>query len=127
MWSLAAAVIDGLLLVAMNLVFMMIFIKIVRAPITSNVIFDFALIFVGATWLYMITTRFFLGCSIGEAACDLRLGKPQDRYSRLYFLKVLIRASLVTSTGLFVLPFLSLITGKDLAGKISGAYLFSLK
>jgi hypothetical protein len=127
MWSLAASVIDGLLLVAMNLVFMMVFIKIVRAPITSNVVFDFALIFVVGTWMYMITTRFFIGCSIGEAACDLRLGKPQERLSKLYFLKVLVRASLVTSTGLVLFPLLSLIFGKDLAGQVSGVQLFSLK
>jgi hypothetical protein len=127
MWSLAASVIDGLLLVAMNLVFMMVFLKIVRTPITANVAFDFALIFVCGTWMYMITTRFFIGCSIGEAACDLRLGKPQERLSRLYFLKVLVRASLVTATGLLLFPVLSLVTGKDLAGKISGVQLFSLK
>lgn len=127
MWSLAASVIDGLLLIAMNLIFMIIFVKIVHARITSNVLFDFGLIYVGGTWLYMITTRFFLGCSIGEAACDLRLGKPQERISPLYFLKVLVRASLVTATGLILFPLLSLILGKDVAGEVSGVQLFSLK
>jgi hypothetical protein len=127
LWSLAASVIDGLLLIAMSCLFMMVFIKILRVPITKSVLHDFAVIFVIGAWMYMITTRFFIGCSIGEAACDLRLGKPQERLSRAYFLRVLVRASLVTVTGLFPLPLLGLLLGKDIPGLLSGLKLFSKK
>jgi hypothetical protein len=127
LWSLAASVIDGLLLIAMSCLFMMVFIKILRVPITRSVLHDFAVIFVIGAWMYMITTRFFIGCSIGEAACDLRLGKPQERLSQAYFLRVLVRASLVTVTGLFPLPLLGLLLGKDIPGLLSGLKLFSKK
>ena len=83
--------------------------------------------FVSGVWMYMVTTRFFLGSSLGEAACDLRLGRPQDRLSSNYFAKVVFRATLIVLTGVFVLPALSLIFGNDLPGKISGVRLFSLK
>jgi hypothetical protein len=75
----------------------------------------------------MITTRFFIGSSIGEAACDIRLGKPQERMSHWYFLKVVFRATLVVATGIVVLPIVSLIFGRDIPGMLSGLKLFSLK
>lgn len=127
LWSAAASLIDALLLVGMSCVFMMIFIKIIKIPITQGLLQDFVVIYILGSWLYMITTRFFIGSSIGEAACDMRLGKPQERMSSWYFLRVFIRASLVLSTGVVVLPLLSLLFGRDIPGIISGIKLFSLK
>lgn len=127
MWSLVASMIDALLLVAMSCVFLMAFIKIIHVPLTEGLLEDFAKIYVIGSWLYMITTRFFIGSSIGEAACDIRLGKPQERMSNRYFLKVVFRATLVVATGVVVLPFVSLIFGRDIPGMLSGLKLFSLK
>lgn len=126
LWSLVASTIDALLLVAMSCIFLMVFIKIIKTPINKGLLEDFALIYVGGSWLYMITTRFFIGSSIGEAACDIRLGKPQERLSSWYFLRVVLRSTLVVVTGLVVLPFLSLIFGRDIPGILSGLKLFSL-
>lgn len=125
-WSLVASMIDALLLVAMSCVFMMVFIKIIRVPISDGLLQDFAVIYCIGSWLYMITTRFFIGSSIGEAACDLRLGKPQERMSSKYFAKVILRATLIMVTGIVVLPALSLIFGTDIPGKLSGLKLWSL-
>lgn len=127
LWSLVASVIDGLVLVAMSCLFMMVFVKITKIPISRGMASDFAVIYLVASWLYMITTRFFIGSSIGEAACDMRLGRPQERLSGSYFTKVIIRATLVLATGVVVLPLLSLIFGKDVPGYLSGLKLFSLK
>lgn len=127
LWSLMASTIDALLLIAMSCVFLMAFIKIIKTPLTPSVLKDFAVIYVIVSWLYMITLRFFIGSSIGEAACDLRLGRPQDRSAPGYFAKVVFRATLVVATGLVVLPLLSLVFGRDLAGSLSGLKLFSLK
>lgn len=127
LWSVMASAIDALLLVAMSCIFMMAFLKIIKTPITKGLLEDFAVIYVLGSWLYMITTRFFIGSSIGEAACDIRLGKPQERMSPWYFLKVVARATLVVATGVVVLPILSLIFGKDIPGSLSGIKLFSLK
>ena len=127
LWSLMASTIDALLLIAMSCVFLMVFIKIIKTPLTPSVLKDFAVIYVIVSWLYMITLRFFTGSSIGEAACDLRLGRPQERNAPGYFAKVVFRATLVVVTGLVVLPLLSLVFGRDLAGSLSGLKLFSLK
>lgn len=125
-WSLVASMIDALLLVAMSCIFMMAFIKIIRMPITPDLLHDFAILYVIGAWLYMITTRFFIGSSIGEAACDLRLGKPQERLSSRYFAKVILRTSLIMLTGVILLPTLSLILGTDIPGKLTGLKLWSL-
>ncbi|MGZ3748964.1 MAG: RDD family protein [Pseudobdellovibrionaceae bacterium] len=126
LWSWAASTIDALLLVAMNCIFLMVFIKIIKIPLTKDLLQDFAFIYVGGAWLYMITTRFFIGSSIGEAACDIRLGEPQERLSAWYFLRVVLRASLIVGTGMIVLPLLSLVFGRDIAGNICGLKLISL-
>lgn len=127
LWSLVASTIDALLLVAMSCIFLMVFIKIIKVPLTKGLLQDFAMIYVIGSWLYMITTRFFIGSSIGEAACDIRLGKPQERMSSWYFLRVVVRATLIVATGLVILPALSLLLGRDIPGKLSGLRLFSLK
>jgi hypothetical protein len=127
MWSLTASMIDLFLLLGMSCVFLLVFLKIVHMPITANLLRDFSGVFIAGIWMYMVTTRFFIGSSLGEAACDLRLGRPQDRLSSLYFLKVILRATLIVATGIFILPILSLLVGKDVAGSLSGVRLFSLK
>lgn len=127
LWSLMASTIDALLLIAMNCLFLMVFIKIIKAPLDQNLLGDFALIYVGTAWLYMITTRFFIGSSIGEAACDIRLGEPQERLSAWYFFRVVLRATLIVVTGVVVMPFLSLVFGRDIPGILCGLKLFSLK
>ncbi len=127
MWSFVASMIDAFLLIGMSCIFLLVFIKIIKVPLTKDLLRDFALIYVIGSWLYMITTRFFIGSSIGEAACDIRLGKPQERMSSWYFLKVVVRATLVVATGIVVLPAASLIFGRDVPGMISGLNLFSLK
>jgi hypothetical protein len=126
LWSLVASMIDALLLVAMSCIFLLVFKKIINAPIDKGLLEDFALIYVLGSWLYMITTRFFIGSTIGEAACDIRLGKPQERSSAWYFLRVVVRASLVVLTGVVILPILSLVFRRDIPGIVSGLKLFSL-
>jgi hypothetical protein len=126
MWSLTASLIDLFLLLGMSCVFLLVFLKIIRMPITESLMQDFSVVFIAGLWMYMVTTRFFIGSSLGEAACDLRLGRPQDRMSSRYFLKVIARATLIIATGIFILPLLSLIFGRDLAGSLSGVKLFSL-
>lgn len=127
LWSLLASTIDGLLLVSMSCVFLMAFVKITHIPVSKISLVDLGLSYLIGSWLYMITTRFFIGSSIGEAACDIRLGKPQDRLSGWYFLRVVARSTLVAATGVVVLPVLSLIAGRDIPGAVSGIKLFSLK
>src|SRR5262249_85452 len=98
LWSLTASMIDLFLLLGMSCVFLLVFLKIVHMPITRSLLHDFIFVLVLGSWMYMTTTRFFLGSSLGEAACDLRLGRPQDRMAATYFLKVVARSTLIVVT-----------------------------
>lgn len=136
MWSWVAAFIDTLLMISLSCFFLASFSFLMKSSgaevlhtIKANhsLITIFAGIFVVGTWIYMITLRILIGSSIGEWACGLRLGKPHERMTSNYPFKVIIRESLIVSTGIFLLPVLSLLFGTDLVGKISGLKLFSLK
>lgn len=135
LWSWLAVLIDALVVISMSATFVLAFKFITR--ITSREIFTslshlhvvpllLGALVVGA-WLYMIVTRVFFGFSIGEWACDLRLGQPTERMKLSYPFKVLLRASLIFATGLIVLPLLSVLFGGDCAGRLSGVRLVSLR
>jgi hypothetical protein len=72
---------------------------------------------------YKVIFRVYLGFTVGEWACGIRLGKPQDHAAKNYAMRVLVRFGAVSLSGFIVLPALSLLFGQDLAGKISGLYL----
>lgn len=78
-------------------------------------------------WIYLVTVRSILGFTLGEWACDLRLGQPHERLRSGYVFRVALRSSLIILTGIFTFPLLSLLLGKDIAGSVSGLRLFSLK
>lgn len=136
LWSWLASVIDALILVATSCAFILLFSVIVKnssggtlAGLTQGThrLPLFAEVYVLAFWIYMISIRSFMGFSVGEWACDLRLGQPHERLQKRYILRVLLRSSVIIATGVMTLPLLSLIFGKDLAGLCSGLRLFSLK
>jgi hypothetical protein len=85
----------------------------------------FAVSFVVAVALYKVVLRVYLGFTVGEWACGIRLGKPAERKSNQYAYRVLLRAAIGFLSGFVVLPALSLILGEDVAGRISGLYLVS--
>lgn len=137
LWSWLASLIDALILVSASCVFMLMFSLIVKSSIGGILqgfsheqhrwIF-FAEVYALSSWFYMITVRGIMGSTIGEWACDLRLGQPHERLqSGLYILRVILRSSLILLTGVITLPLLSLIFGKDIPGLCSGLRLFSLK
>ena len=131
-WSWAAGAIDALIVFSLVCLFLfaaMLMNKIgtVTAPITGENFKLAALVLFGfLSVAYLLFLRIFLGHSLGEWACGLRLGDPRQRFSSSYSVKVLYRFTVVLMTGIIVLPVLSLITGKDLAGKISGLPLIGL-
>lgn len=136
LWSWLASFIDGLILISLSSVFILTFSYLMQAnlgTLLGGVIHNqhralvFAEVFVLAAWIYMITVRSVLGSTIGEWACDIRLGQPQERLRTNYVLRVAWRSTLILLTGLITLPLLSLVVGRDLAGAISGLKLFSLK
>ncbi|MNK08044.1 hypothetical protein D3C87_259680 [compost metagenome] len=136
MWSFLASIIDGLILIAISCVFMVMFSLVVHSPFaevlkviqhSQHRLLFFAEVMMGASWLYLIAIRGLMGASIGEWACNLRLGQPHERLGSFYILKVAFRSTLILLTGVIVLPFLSMLFGRDVAGIVTGLKLFSLK
>ena len=147
LWMWTAAVIDYLLILAGSLLALVLFsliatkmhqslelathyltitLKSLLHPKKVNLTFLVMLISVG--WTYFLVTRTFMGASIGEKFCGLRLGKPSERLSPFYVVRLMTRISFVVLTGIFLIPVLSLIFRKDLAGRFSGGlYMYSLK
>ncbi len=136
LWSWLASFIDALILVSASCVFILMFSLIVKTSVGGifkgllhsqhEATFFFEVFFVCA-WIYMVAIRSFMGSTIGEWSCDLRLGQPHERLQSGYLARVALRSTLILLTGVVTLPILSLCLGKDLAGIISGLRLFSLK
>lgn len=135
MWSWLASMIDGLILVSASCVFVLMFSLIVKSSVgsvlaiahgQSRVLF-FAEVYALTAWIYMIGIRSMMGATIGEWACDLRLGQPHERLNSSYVPRVILRSTLIIATGVITLPVFSMIFGKDVPGLCSGLRLFSLK
>jgi hypothetical protein len=122
-WSFIAALIDSLLIFALSCAFLVGFSFLVKSEMSSMLqvfggsIYQIGLM-AGALLLctYMIMLRVFLGFTVGEWACSLRLGNLKQRLNRYYSLRVVARMFLICLTGLVVLPLISLLIGRDLAG-----------
>ncbi len=81
----------------------------------------------GVFSLNMLMLRIFLGFTLGDWAVGLRLGSLPQRLSENYGLLVLTRTVMILVTGGILLPLLSLVFGKDLAGKLTGLELTSIQ
>lgn len=132
-WSFSAAFLDGMLVVASSLLCMIILLVITKVDLIGNLtnpdaqgmIYLATLsLFAGVSFIYLTLNRIYLGCTPGEWAFDQRIGKPEELNRATYSLKVVARSLLVIATGFVVLPLLSILTGKDLAGSMSGANLY---
>lgn len=134
-WSIVASLIDALVLVGINALLLMVLVGITRENPLSLRSFDIANpllhVFFGqvllSSWCYMVILRSFMGSSLGEWACYLRLGREDEFMKSNYTLRVLFRCTLILATGLIPLPLISAISGQDCAGAISGLQIQSLK
>ncbi|UYL08261.1 RDD family protein [Bdellovibrio sp. SKB1291214] len=136
LWSLMASFIDALILLAISCAFLVLFSLLMKTPANAVIKIFFrsesnimllAQLYAVSAWVYLIATRVLTGSSIGEWACNIRLGQPHERMETRYVWRVLKRSTLIVATGVVVLPALSLILGGDLTGKLCGLRLFSLK
>ena len=136
MWTWVSASIDGLVLFSLSCFFMVFFSILMKTSAKSFLglvlnnksgIETFVILFIITSWSYLIFSRVFMGASIGERSCNLRLGQPVQRFQSNYILKVIVRSTLVVLTGVFVLPILSAFYRRDLAGELSGIKIYSLQ
>lgn len=82
--------------------------------------FGIALVLLTVYELYMVVTRSFFGSTLGDWAFDVTLGNPKQQDSVFYPFKVAWRGFVVGATGFILLPLLSVILKKDVAGMLSG-------
>lgn len=136
LWMWLATTIDALILMSVSCFLMLGLSLIVKYKFyyrlgflisPANFSLTFAVLFFASGWMYFISTRSLVGASIGEWTCALRVGQPHERASRYYLSRVVLRTTLTLLTGVAVLPLLSLIFNKDLAGRITGLHIYSLK
>lgn len=134
-WTWLAAIIDGLVLTSLSCFFIIGFTLVMKTSVTevlkvqghSLMLKEFLVVYVLASWIYMISTRILMSASLGEWACDIRLGQPHERFARGYGLRVFLRATFILLTGMIPLPLLSLLFGRDIPGDLTGIKLYSLK
>ena len=131
--SIPSAILDLVIVVALSLIFV-IALTMVTGVDLSVVIMNMgqdlmtqlsaAMLLVSVMQMYVIISRSFYGCTFGEWTFDVQLGSQNDQVESVYPLRVALRSLIVTATGLIVLPLISLVTGRDIAGKISGTQLY---
>ncbi len=135
LWSWMSAFIDTLILVSLSCFAVIMFSFIMKTPARElfsfltfepNIIKMFIFSFLLSFWLYLVVMRTFMGASLGEWSCQLRLGQPAQRIKTDYILKVIARTTIILATGIIVMPLLSLIFKCDLVGEITGLHVYSL-
>lgn len=133
--SWLSAVIDLMLMISLSCFALIIFSVLIRLQLSTSLkmlfleksIFQvFVITFAFLLWTYLVLTRYLMGATIGEWSCQIRLGQAAQRLQGDYFLRVLIRSTVIMLTGIFLLPLISLIFKRDFAGDLSGLKIFSL-
>lgn len=135
LWTWLSVAVDALMMTAMSCFFVIAFSMLMRTQareVLHSIFQDmtlmklFAAAFLVSFWMYLIFLRGFNGATIGEWTCSLRLGQPWQHLQPGYVLKVLFRTTLIMATGIILIPLLSLILKKDIAGEITGVKIYSL-
>lgn len=134
LWSWTASLIDSLLVISLSSFFLLAFSVLMKTPLARTIVqmemgtgHLLLAVFGLAISTYMIVLRSFLGFSLGEWACGLKMGSDQEQEDLFYSFRVVLRTLLILATGLIVLPVLSLLFRKDLPGSLTGVHLTSLK
>lgn len=130
--AISAIILDTLLITAAGLLCLILMLVITKAdllrnlahPDTEGMIYvATASLFMGVAFIYTVCTRMFLGFTPGEWSYDMRMGTEAEHASFSYLLRIIWRQALVLITGGLLLPILSLIMGRDVAGSLSGVHM----
>lgn len=134
--SIPSAALDFVVIVALSLIFMAGMLSmtkmdlgmVVRAAESDSLTtLSLVVAFLAIMQMYLIVSRTFYGRTLGEWTFDVQLGRGEDQTQAMYPVKVVGRSLLVTLTGLLILPLISLIMRRDLAGQITGVQLYQQK
>lgn len=134
--GVAAGILDCIFVVALSLIFLVSLIMVTGVNL-SSVIFNtqtdittqvsMGILFIAVMQMYVIVARSFFGRTLGEWTFDMQLGDDNQHKTSSYPLRVLLRSLVTIVTGIFLLPLLSLLFRKDLAGFLSGLQLYRQK
>lgn len=124
-----AATLDAMLISACFLLTMIIMLTITKVdlfmnlthPESSRFIYLATIALFGSvTFIYMVINRAFTGSTPGEWAFDQRCGSVDDMNTISYIPRLALRTLVVMTTGFILLPTLSYLLNKDIAGTMSG-------
>ncbi len=132
-FNIGAAILDATMILALSMIFLVGLISATNVDVLSVMLsaktdmpaqLSLIVLYLAMSQMYLIVSRSFAGASIGEWTFDIQLGQPADIPKATYPIKVLVRSFVTLLTGVVLLPLLSLILRKDLAGKIAGVRLY---
>jgi hypothetical protein len=131
--SVPSAFLDFIIVLALAIVFLValltvthVDLNVVIRNLSRDVMTQVALgiMFIAVMQMYVVIARSFFGATLGEWTFDLQVGKDEEQRYESYPLRIALRSFLVTITGLVLLPLISAIARRDIAGHISGVKLY---
>ncbi len=134
--GVAAGILDSIFVVALSLIFLVSLVLVTGVHL-SSVVFNtqtdvttqisMGVLFVAVMQMYVVVARSFFGRTLGEWTFDMQLGDDNQHKTSAYPLRVLLRSVVTIVTGVLLLPLLSFLFSKDLAGFVSGLQLYRQK
>lgn len=131
--SFESAFLDLIIVAAFSMVFLVALLTVTKIDLSlvaGNLDRDnmtriaLGVLFVAVMQMYAVVSRSFFGRTIGEWTFDLQLGVDEEQRREAYPFRVILRSLLNTVTGVVLLPLLSALIGRDLAGQLSGVKLY---
>jgi len=131
--SIPSAILDGIIVFALSLVFLVALLMVTKVDlnvVVRNINKDImtqtslAILFIAVMQMYTVIARAFFGRTLGEWTFDVQLGQDKEQELESYPVKVALRALLTTVTGLILLPLISAVMGRDIAGSVTGVQLY---
>ncbi len=131
--SFESALLDLIIVMGLALVFMVALLIVTKVDL--NIVFknlntdpmtqiSLGVMFLAVMQMYVVISRSFFGRTLGEWTFDLQMGEDAEQKLEIYPLKIAVRSLLVTMTGLVLLPLISAVVGRDIAGQIAGVKLY---
>lgn len=131
--SMSSAALDLIICAALGLIFLValltitnVNLNVVLANLNKDIMTQIALgvMFLTVMQMYVVIARSFFGQTLGEWTFDLQIGRDEEQFTETYALKVAFRSVLNLITGLVLLPLVSALLGRDIAGQLSGVKLY---
>lgn len=131
--SMASAALDLIICAALGLIFLValltitkVNLNVVLANLNKDIMTQIALgvMFLTVMQMYVVIARSFFGQTLGEWTFDLQIGRDEEQFTETYAIKVAFRSVLNLITGLVLLPLVSAMLGRDIAGQLSGVKLY---